>query len=248
MNIVAVIQARMGSTRLPGKVMLPLAGEHVLSHDIHRVKAASCIDETVVATSTGKQDDIVKRYAAREGATVFRGSENDVLGRMFGAARKANADVVVRVTADCPLVAPEIIDTVVERLIETDSEYACTTIERTFPRGLGADAFTMDSFETVEERSNEPYEREHVVPYYHDHPDQFDIEKVTSDDVYTESRYQNRTDLRITLDEADDYELFRRLYNELEWNRIIDVRNAIDYVDQNNLKKINDSVNQKHKN
>ena len=245
MKVVAVIQARMGSTRLPGKVMLPLAGEHVLSHDIRRVNAASCVDETVVATSTGKQDDIVKRYASREGATVFRGSENDVLGRMFGAARKTDADVVVRVTADCPLVAPEIIDAVVERLIETDAEYACTTIERTFPRGLGVDAFTMDSFESVEERSDEPHQREHVVPYYHEHNDRFDTEIVTSEDVYTDARYQDRTDLRITLDEADDYEFFRRLYSEMEWDDIIDTRRAIDYIDEHDLDQINSSVQQK---
>lgn len=245
MKVVGVIQARMGSSRLPGKVMLPLAGEHVIEHDVARVRAASNVDETVVATTTHSRDDIVDRYASRGGASVFRGSESDVLGRMFGAARRANANIVVRVTADCPLVAPEIIDTVVDRLRETGAEYTCTTIKRTFPRGLGVDAFTLRSFEIVEEQAHEPYEREHVVPYYHEHPEQFDIEMVTSQDVYAESEYQDRTDLRLTLDEADDYELLRRVYEEVEWHGILEARDAIDYIDQNDIGRLNKHVEQK---
>lgn len=245
MKVVAVMQARMGSSRLPGKVMLSLDDEPVIAHDIARVDAASTVDETVVATSTQTGDDIIERYASRAGATVFRGSESDVLGRMFAAADESDADIVVRVTADCPLVAPEIIDAVVEKLKETGADYACTTIERTFPRGLGADAFTFESFETVEKRSTEPYEREHVVPYYHEQTDQFDIETVRSEMVYETDRHQDRTDLRLTLDEADDYELFCRIYEEMEYDDIIDAQDAIDYVDSNNLNEINDHIEQK---
>ena len=102
MKVVPVIQARMGSSRLPGKVMLPLNCDHVLEHDVRRVASADRVDEVVVATSEEKQDDIVERYAEREGAHVHRGSEDDVLGRMYEAASERDADVVVRVTADCP--------------------------------------------------------------------------------------------------------------------------------------------------
>ncbi|AUV81812.1 hypothetical protein C2R22_09265 [Salinigranum rubrum] len=104
MNVVAVIQARMGSSRLPGKVMLPLDGRHVLEHVVRRTAAATSIDEVVVATSENGADDIIARYAERAGATVFRGSETDVLDRMYHAAKGAEADVVVRITADCPLI------------------------------------------------------------------------------------------------------------------------------------------------
>lgn len=102
MKTVAIIQARMGSTRLPGKVMLPLDGSHVLTHDVQRVRKAETVDEVIVATSTKTADDIVARYADRAGATVFRGSEDDVLDRMFSAATEVNAETVVRITGDSP--------------------------------------------------------------------------------------------------------------------------------------------------
>lgn len=245
MKVVAVIQARMGSTRLPGKVMLPLAGEHVINHVISRVATASNVDETVVATSTGKQDDIIERYASRGGATVFRGSESDVLARMFSAAHEADADIVVRITADCPLVAPEVIDATVKRLQQKGIEYVSTDIELTFPRGIGAESFTFESFEIVEEMTGEPYEREHVTTAYLEQPERFSTENIASDDVYNADRYRDRTDLRLTLDEADDYELIRRLYNELEWSETLSVRNAIDYIDNNDLAEINNHVHQK---
>jgi len=244
MKIVAIIQARMGSTRLPGKVMLPLADEHVLLHVINRVTAASAITETVVATSNKKQDDIINRYTSRAGTPVFRGSESDVLGRMFTAAVEADADIVVRVTADCPLVSPEIINIVVKRLREQNAEYVSTKLERTFPRAIGVAAFTMESFSVVNDRSEESYEREHVTTYYHENRAEFDTINITSDEVFDTDKYIDRTDIRVTLDEADDYELLRRVYNGVVWDGILDIKQAIDYIDTHGLKPINDHVDQ----
>jgi len=247
MHVVAVIQARMGSSRLPGKVMLPLAGEHVLTHDVRRVDAAGAVDKTVVATSTGKQDDIVTRYADRAGADVFRGSETDVLARMFQAAGEADADIVVRVTADCPLVVPEAVDAVVDRLRESKADYASTNVNRTLPRGLGAEAFTYTSFKQVAAEAETPFEREHVTPRYHQNPNQFDVKTVTSEAVFASEDYRDRTDLRLTLDEADDYELLRTVYEGVEWDgdQLLDARDAIDYIDENDLAEINSNVEQK---
>jgi len=246
MHTVAVIQARMGSSRLPGKVMLPLAGDHVITHDVRRVRAARSVDEVVVATSTELSDDIVERYASRAGAETFRGSESDVLGRFVDAATEADADVVVRVTGDCPLVAPAAIDAVVERLSSTSADYASTTTERTLPRGVGAEAFTFSSFEQVVAAADAPYEREHVTPRYYEHPDQFDIQSVTSEAIFDAPRHHDRTDLRLTLDEADDYELLRRIYEGLASSgEPLDVRDAIDYVDEHELAEINRTVEQK---
>jgi len=245
MKVVAVIQARMGSSRLPGKVMLPLAGEHVLTHDVRRVNAADTVDETIVATSTGQQDDIIATYGVHAGATITRGSETDVLGRLFQAAREADANVVVRVTGDCPLVVPKAIDAAVARLRETGADYASTTIERTLPRGLGAEVFTFDSFKTVADAATEAYEREHVTPRYYEHLDEFDVESVTSAAVFDAKRYRDRTDLRLTLDEAADYELLRRIYEGIEWSGIVDIRDAIDYVDDEGLSEVNVDVEQK---
>lgn len=245
MKVVVVIQARLGSTRLPGKVMLPLGNEHTLTWDIKRAEKGETIDTVVVATSEQKQDDIIARYAERMDTDVFRGSEQNVLSRVFKAAEQANADIVVRLTGDCPFIDPETIDTVVTTLIETGAEYASNTVERSFPRGLDVEAFTLESFEHVHKAAEESHHREHVTPYYHEHPDRFDLVHVTSDAVFDDSTYRNRTDLRLTLDEADDYELLREVYENVESDSIIDVRDAIDYIDAHDLQRLNESIEQK---
>lgn len=244
MRVVAIVQARMGSTRLPGKVMLPLAGDHVLAHVIRRVNEATTVDKIVVATSTEQQDDIIQQYVSRANATGFRGSESDVLGRMYDAAINSDADIIIRVTADCPLISPEIIDVVVTRLEKTSADYVSTKLDRTFPRAIGAAAFTIDSFELVECRSERAYEREHVTPYYHEQQGEFEITNVRSDELFDEERYINRTDLRLTLDEANDYELLRRIYEGVAFDNILEMREAIDYIDENGFGKVNDSVDQ----
>src|SRR5688500_8132039 len=139
MKVVAVVQARAGSTRLPGKVLMDVAGRPMLARIMHRVAAASRVDEVVLATSDLDRDDPVAELAASEGFGVFRGSEEDVLGRFAGAARAADADVVVRITGDCPLIAPEVIDEVVTRLVDDGADYASNVLRRTFPKGLDAE-------------------------------------------------------------------------------------------------------------
>ena len=245
MDVVATVQARMGSSRLPGKMMLPLAGEHVLTHDIQRINTAKNIDQMVVATSTKNADDIIERYAGKAGAAVFRGSESDVLDRMFRAADQADADIVVRITGDCPLLSPKVIDTVVEKLVETSADYSSNIIERTFPRGLDIEAFTFESFEKVHRQASSPHQREHVTLYYHENPNTFDLVNVGSDDVFEEPWMHDRTDLRLTLDEADDYELLRTIYETVPYTGLLDVRDAIKCVDENELYHLNKHVEQK---
>lgn len=235
----------MGSSRLPGKVMLPLGCGHVLEHDIRRVSSADNVDEVIVATSEEKQDDIVARYAEHSGASVYRGSEEDVLGRMYEAALEHDADVVVRVTADCPLVSVKYIDEAIKKLLSNGLDYVSGLIERTFPRGTESEVFTFESFREVEEASDEPRQREHVTPYFYENPDEFNLYNVTSDEVFDAEYLQDRTDLRLTLDESDDYELLRRVYQEVEYDEILDIADAVQYVDENGLSKINEHVRQK---
>jgi spore coat polysaccharide biosynthesis protein SpsF len=244
-KVVAAIQARMGSTRLPGKVMLPLAGEHVLTHVVRRAEAARTVDEVVVATSTTGADDIVARYAERAGATVTRGSEPDVLNRLFEAATVADADIVVRITADCPLLDPGTIDSVVRHLVDSAAEYASNTLDRSFPRGLDVEAFTYGSFERVHAEASTPTQREHVTPYYHQHDDQFDLVNVPSDVVFDEPWMRDRTDLRLTLDEADDYELLRAVYDGATFEDVLPIREAIRHIDEDGLGALNTDVEQK---
>lgn len=245
MNVVAIIQARMGSSRLPGKVMLPLAGEHVLTQVIERVEMAASIDNICVATSDNKKDDIIERYSKKADANVFRGSESDVLSRMYNAAVSMEADIVVRVTADCPLVSPDITDEIVKKLRENSADYVSTKLERTFPRAVGVAAFTINSFSIVEQRSEKEYEREHVTPYYHENKNEFDLINVVSDDIFENEKYIGRTDIRVTLDEADDYELLRRVYEDMEFDELLDIKKVIRYIDEHNLTDINENVTQK---
>jgi spore coat polysaccharide biosynthesis protein SpsF len=245
MKTVAIIQARMGSSRLPGKVMLPLDGKHVLERDIERVSRADTIDEVVVATSDLKCDDIIERYAERSGATVFRGSESDVLGRMYGAATETGADVVVRITGDCPLISPTCIDTTVRRQHESGVDYASNTIEETLPRGLDVEVFTYETFSHVNQNATAPEEREHVTLYYRRYQEQFEIENVAAPEIFETSRLQERTELRLTLDEADDYELLRRVYEGLNPSGHLSIEKAIAYIDEHELAEINRNVAQK---
>lgn len=244
-QVVAIIQARMGSTRLPGKVMLPLADEHVITHDVRRVKSAEHVTKTVVATSKRTADDIIARYASRAGADVFRGSESDVLSRIYDTACSVDADVVVRITGDCPLINPETIDTIVREVTEGGVQYATNIFERTFSRGLDVEAFTFESFQRVHEEATEPHHREHVTPYYREQEDLFSIKNVTSEDVFDEPQFQNRGDIRLTLDEANDYEVLRMIYENVPFDDILPIREAIRYVDENDLMELNANVEQK---
>jgi spore coat polysaccharide biosynthesis protein SpsF len=235
----------MGSTRLPGKVMLPLAGEHVLVHDVRRLRAAERIDEVVVATSDLARDDIVARCAERTGASVFRGDEADVLGRMHGAAAAHDADIVVRATGDDPLVSPEVADALV-RAVADGADYAGNTLERTFPQGLILEAVSMGSFDRVEAASTEPHQREHVTQYYLEHPDEFDLRNIVWSDVYEGVPALGRGEVRLALDEADDYELLRAVYEGVEpdGRGILPVQDAIEHIAREGLADTNLHVDQ----
>ena len=245
MRVVAVIQARVGSTRLPGKVMYPLNGQPALGHVVQRVNAADHVDDVVVATSTNPPDDVIATYAPEFGAEIVRGSEDDVLGRFEIAVDEYDPEVIVRVTGDCPLISPQFIDACVDRIQAGGVDYVSAGLNRTFPRGVTCEAFTADSFERVCTESTEPRHREHVTPYYREHPEKFDLYNLESTEIFDERRLQNRNDLRLTLDEPADYQLLETVYREVESNGMIDISDAISHIDENGLDEINDHVEQK---
>lgn len=241
----AVVQARTGSSRLPGKVMYPLAGRPALSHVVERLHSASTIDRTVVATSSKRQDDVLARYVPEFGAEVYRGSEENVLKRFYEAADRRDPDVLVRITGDCPLLDPRVVDAVVSKLRSTSADYATNVLERSFPRGLDVEAFTAASFETVYERSNRPHHEEHVTPYYRENPSRYDLVNLSADEVYDEPDLRDRTEVRLTLDEAADYELLDSIYEELYDGEPIGIENVIEYLDATELATLNAEVEQK---
>ncbi len=171
MTVTAIIvQARMGSSRLPGKVMKRLAGRTVLDHVLDRCHAVAIADIVCCATTDAIHDDIVAAEAARCGATVFRGSETDVLARYAGAAEMVSADVVLRLTGDCPLFDPEVGDAVVSLRRDRDVDYAANNMQTGWPHGFDCEAFTVESLFRAAQEATDPYDREHVTPWIRNHP------------------------------------------------------------------------------
>lgn len=245
MRTAAVIQARMNSNRLPGKVMLPLDGVPVIEHIISRLKESESVDELVVATSEGQSDDIIETAVGPMVNTIYRGSESDVLGRMFQAAKSVHADTIVRVCADNPFVSGKLLDHAINKLTSGKHDYVSTKLERTLPLGFDIEAFTMESFVDVEKHSSEPYEREHVTVYYRENPDEFSRGNVSSNKIFQQSDLHDRTELRLTLDEAADYMLMNRIYEGLNTDAEPSCEAVIRYIDNNSLSGMNHTVDQK---
>jgi spore coat polysaccharide biosynthesis protein SpsF (cytidylyltransferase family) len=214
LQTIAIVQARTGSTRLPGKVLAPLGGVPALSRVLRRLGRARSVEGIVVATTTDRADDIVGRIAEAEGARMFRGHPTDVLGRYLGAADAAPARLVVRITADCPLVMPGIVDAVVEAATAGGYAYTSNTITRTFPKGLDVECFTYDALKRAAAAAMAPHEREHVTPFMRDRPVEFPHGEVRTD--------PDRSDLRWTLDYPEDLAFLDRVFAELGDPRSMD--------------------------
>lgn len=211
-RVVAIVQARMGSSRLPGKVLELLAGESMLARVVARLRAATTIDDVVIATTTAPGDDAVVREAERVEAGVFRGSETDVLARYAGAATAARADVVVRVTSDCPLLDPTVVDRVVT-MLGTGADYASNTHTRSYPRGLDVEALHADVLARIHRMARSPSAREHVTAYVIERSSWFAVRQVHAD--------RDDSDLRWTVDTEEDLALVRALYARCELATVI---------------------------
>jgi spore coat polysaccharide biosynthesis protein SpsF len=199
MHRVAIIQARLGSSRLPGKVLKPLAGRPVLEHVVTRVKAASRIDEVVVATSTEPLDDAIEAFCDTRGWTCLRGSERDVLSRYADVTVARGADIVVRATSDCPLFSPLVLDAMLARFDPSRLDYLSTNLpRRTFPVGLDCEVMRADALLKAAGEATDPYDREHVTPYLYRNPALFRVEGwACTPDLH---------ELRVTLDTEEDYQ------------------------------------------
>jgi spore coat polysaccharide biosynthesis protein SpsF len=239
MKRVIIIQARMTSTRLPGKVLMELAGRPMLAQQIRRLKRCANVDEITIATTTNPTDDPITELARQEGVRCFRGSEQDVLARYVGAADAAGAEVAVRVTADCPLIDPEVTDKVVAELTnhECACDYASNVMERTYPRGLDTEALYFDTLLRIDRLAQSPSAREHVtiVPRS-ERPELFLCRSVLDQ--------ENNADLRWTVDTAADLQLVRTLYEVLGLDaQIVPYREMLAYLRSHpELARINTGV------
>ncbi len=214
MKTVAIIQARTGSSRLPGKVLLDLAGEPMLARVVHRVQRAGTVDQVVIATTTEPADDVLAGQCVARGWPLYRGSRDDVLDRYYRAAMEYGADLVVRITSDCPLIEPGIIDRVVRELLDRrpPADYACNVLpRRTYPRGLDIEAFWFETLKVIWREDHNPAWREHVTQYVHHHPERFVMHGVLND--------RDLSAMRWTVDTAEDFDLVRRIYTEFGHDR-----------------------------
>lgn len=208
MKVVAIIQARVGSTRLPGKVLADIQGHPMLWHVVQRTQAAATVDEVVVATTTEPADDMIVAFCRDHRLGCFRGSEQDVLDRYYKAAGEHYADAVVRITSDCPLIDPEVIDKTVRAFSVEQPDYASNCVVRTYPRGLDNEVMTFRALELAWREARQPYQRAHVTPYICENPGLFRILSVTADQDYSAHRW--------TVDTAEDLEFVRAVYAQLE--------------------------------
>lgn len=207
-KIVAMIQARMGATRLPGKVLADITGHPMLWHVVNRVRKAQFVDQVVVATSIESADDAIANFCAQNGIECFRGSEIDVLDRYYQAARRFDAEVVVRITADCPLIDPQVIDKVVSAYLEGEYDYVTNTLRYTYPDGLDTEVLSFAALEKAWLEAHLPAEREHVTPYIRT-SGQFRLYNIENE-VDLSAR-----NLRWTVDEPADLEFVRAVYARL---------------------------------
>ena len=245
MKIAAIIQARISSTRLPGKVLKELpfnSGITCLEQVIRRLKKSKKIDDIVIATTEDKEDNEIVDIAKKEDVKYFRGSKENVLSRYYFAAKKNNIDVVVRITSDCPCIDVDITDLTIDAHINKVADYTSNSLTRTYPHGLDVEVFNFNALEEAYKNATKYYEKEHVTPYIYKNPQKFKINIVKAPkELYA-------SDIRITLDTEEDYALlcavFDYLYPKNEYFNAYDIVNLFN-KEKPWLKLINKKVVQK---
>jgi spore coat polysaccharide biosynthesis protein SpsF len=204
-----IVEARMSSTRLPGKVLLPAAGKPLLEHQIERLRQVRHLDEIVVATTVNRADDRIAELAKNLGASFYRGSEEDVLGRVFDAARTFGVDVIVEIPSDRPLVDAQVVELCIEQYSATDADYVANNLEPSYPLGMDVQVFATDLLEEIAKLTQDGADREHVSLYIYSHPEKYRLLNVKAPPE------QARPELRLTIDTEEDYRVVRAIFEAL---------------------------------
>lgn len=243
MKVVCLVQARVGSTRLPGKILKEICGKTILHHEIDRLKKCKEIDEIVIATTDKEDDDKIVNEAKKLSVKYFRGSENDVLSRFYYSAKENNADIIVRVTSDCPCIDFEILDKMLiyfkDKYKEKQIDYLSNTINRTYPRGYDIEIFTFSALEKSYINAEKEYEREHVTPYIYDKTNNF--LKLSFENTEDYSKY------RVTLDTIEDFIVIKNIFENLYYkNPYFKLNDVVQYLNNNlHIVDINKHIEQK---
>lgn len=238
MRIVAIIQARLGSSRLPGKVLKDIGGRTMLARVVRRTRCSQLIDDVVVATTFEPNDRAIVDECKLLGVPSFLGSELDVLDRYYRAAMTFSADVVVRITSDCPLIDPEIIDKVIQNFLDKKADYASNSLVSTYPRGLDVEVFTFNALEKAWHEASADFQHVHVTPYIFQHPEQFKIFSVRGD--------ENWGCYRLTVDTDEDLSLVRAVYEKINRDDLFSWRDVLELFNREpNLADVNRHIRQK---
>lgn len=204
-KIVVTIEARMTSSRLPGKVMLPANGKPMLEHLVSRLKQVKSIQEIVLATTVNQTDDCLAEFAAQRKIKCFRGSEDDVMARVIGAAESVDTDIIVGITGDCPIIDPLIVGQTIQMYLYNDGDYVSNGHIRSYPDGMDSQVFSLEVLKRSAAMTTDPLDREHVTLHICNHPELFrHIYLVAPADQYW-------PELGLTLDEEKDYRLLKKI-------------------------------------
>jgi spore coat polysaccharide biosynthesis protein SpsF len=256
-RVVAIIQGRMSSSRLPGKILADIAGQPMLARVFARTSRAAAVSETLFATTTDASDDPVAEYCDWSGIPVRRGSLYDVLDRYYRSAKEAKADVVVRITADCPVIDPALIDDVVRTLLEGEYDFVCNRLPppwtRTYPIGLDTEVCTFAALERAWKEAKEPQQREHVMPYFYEGVELTTVNRQlqtgTSPRGFNIALLHHPTDFgdyRWTVDTPEDLEFIRQVYARFNGRDDFSWKDVLDLVHDNpDLMTINAGVQHK---
>lgn len=238
MKTAAIIEARMASSRLPGKVLLPVLNLPMLGRLIMRLKSIDLLDQIIVATTDNSDDALVAATAAKYGAEVYRGSENDVLGRVLEAAKKYDVDLIVEITGDCPIIDPKIVVTVIQNYFDSSADYVSNSNIRSYPDGMDVQVYRTNVLEYSSSLANLPLEREHVTLHIRQNPTLF---KILDIHAPKEFFYPN---LGLTLDTSEDFDLLTKIIENLEPRKFLfSLKNTLEFLANNSdLLLINNHV------
>ncbi|WP_421782406.1 cytidylyltransferase domain-containing protein [Kiloniella litopenaei] len=242
-RVIASIEARMGASRLPGKVLMDIAGRPALGHMVERIRRSQKIDDLIIATTDSSNDDPIAEWARKNDIHVFRGSEEDVLDRVVQAHRTLKTDIVVELCGDCPLISPQVLDLGVETFLQNDCDVVSTIRHESYPNGIDVQVFRFTALEKIAETITDPTVREHVSLYFYENPEIYNVINLVAPSAW------KRPDYRLVLDYPEDLELLRGIYRDLgrELGRTdFDLEDLIPYLDNHpDLLEINSSCEEK---
>ena len=235
MKPVVIIQVRMGSTRLPGKVLKKLNGITVLESLLNQLNYSKLLNDKIIATTSNLEDDVIVNFCKSKEIKCFRGSQDDVLDRYYNCAKKFSINTILRITSDCPLMDPQVVDNVIDFYLKNSYDYVNNFHKRTYPYGNDVEIFSLKVLEKVWEKATKPSEREHVTPYIYNNPDEFSL-------GWIENK-ENLSEFHWTVDRKEDLIFVQKIFKKISKRPIL-MKDIIDVIkDDPSLLEINKNTN-----